>query len=70
MGKYDDIIDLKHPNLHHKRMSTLDRAAQFASFAALTGHEELLENTAAENEKSINDKDLSWHLLPDADDFV
>ncbi|MCR5388334.1 MAG: hypothetical protein K6E56_03710 [Lachnospiraceae bacterium] len=70
MGKYDDIIDMKNPELHHKRMSTLDRAAQFASFAALTGHEEMLENTAFENDRTINERDLYWHELPNADDFI
>ena len=70
MGKYDDIIDLPNPVLKHKRMSVLDRAAQFAAFAALTGHEELLSNTAMENENEIEENDFYWHSLPDADDFI
>lgn len=38
-GKYDDIIDLPHPEPRtHPRMSLHDRAAQFAPYAALTGH--------------------------------
>ena len=38
-GKYDDIIDLPHPEPQtHPRMSLRDRAAQFAPYAALTGH--------------------------------
>ena len=38
-GKYDDIIDLPHPEPQtHPRMPMRDRAAQFAPFAALTGH--------------------------------
>ena len=34
---YDDIIDLPHhePSPRHPRMSRIDRAAQFAPFAAL-----------------------------------
>ena len=38
MGKYDDIINLPHPDPRtRQRMPELERAAQFASFAALTG---------------------------------
>ena len=38
-GHYDDIIDLPHPEPQtHPRMPLRDRAAQFAPFAALTGH--------------------------------
>jgi hypothetical protein len=45
--KYDDIINLPHPNsAKHPRMSLYDRAAQFSPFAALTGHEEAIEETA------------------------
>ena len=45
--RYDDIIHLPHPELRgHPRMSAQDRAAQFAPFAALTGHEEAIRETA------------------------
>lgn len=45
--KYDDIINLPHPtSKKHPRMSLHDRAAQFSPFAALTGHEEAIEETA------------------------
>jgi len=44
---YDDIINLPHHvSDHHKPMSRLDRAAQFSPFAALTGYEEAVEETA------------------------
>jgi hypothetical protein len=44
---YDDIINLPHHvSSHHKQMSMLNRAAQFAPFAALSGHEEAIEETA------------------------
>ena len=43
MGKYDDIIDLEHHRSQkHPPMPEADRAAQFAPFAALTGHTQLL----------------------------
>lgn len=46
-SKYDDMIHLPHPtSSKHPRMSALSRAAQFAAFAALTGHEEAIEETA------------------------
>lgn len=39
MKKYGDIIDLPHHVSHrHPQMPVEDRAAQFAAFAALTGH--------------------------------
>ena len=45
-GKYDDIIDLPHPEPQtHPRMPMRDRAAQFAPFAALTGHRAALAET-------------------------
>lgn len=45
--KYDDIINLPH-YVSRKRvhMSLHDRAAQFAPFAALTGHQESIQETA------------------------
>lgn len=46
-GRYDDIIDLPHHvSLKRKRMSFSDRAAQFGSFAALTGHGAAINETA------------------------
>ena len=47
MGKYDDIINLPNPTPACKpRMSALDRAAQFAPFAALTGYEAVVAEAA------------------------
>lgn len=45
--KYDDIINRPHPtSKRHPRMPLEDRAAQFAPFAALTGHEAAIKETA------------------------
>lgn len=47
MGKYDDIIHTPWPRPTKRvRMSLEDRAAQFASFAALTGYDAVLAETA------------------------
>ncbi len=46
-GPYYDIINMpRHVSTKRPRMSNLDRAAQFAPFAALTGHEEAVSETA------------------------
>ena len=52
--KYDDIINLPYEKSKtHPHMSNSDRAAQFAPFAALTGYEELIKETARVTEKKI-----------------
>lgn len=57
MGKYDDIINLEHPtSKKHPRMSALDRAAQFAPFAALTGFGDVIDDATSENEELYNIK--------------
>lgn len=43
---YDDIIGLKRPFSRYRRMPRPERAVQFAPFATLTGHEEILQETA------------------------
>lgn len=45
--KYDDIIDMEYPlKTERPRMSLYDRASQFAPFAALTGYDALIGETA------------------------
>lgn len=46
MNRYDDIINLPHYEPHHKRMFMSNRAAQFAPFSALTGHNDAIAETA------------------------
>jgi len=56
--KYDDIINLPHhQSTRRPHMSLHDRAAQFAPFAALSGHEEAIEETVKLNEMRIAQKD-------------
>ncbi len=62
-GKYDDIIGLPHwEPKHHSRMSILDRAAQFAPFAALTGFEGVIDDTS----RKVNAND---GMAPYGDDY-
>lgn len=47
MNGYDDIINLPHHvSTRHPRMSMSQRAAQFAPFAALEGHDDAIHRTA------------------------
>ena len=51
MSNYDDIINLPHHvSKRHPQMSMWNRAAQFAPFAALTGYEDAIQESAKENE--------------------
>lgn len=51
--EYDDIINLPHHmSSNHPRMTMEQRAAQFAPFAALTGHGAAIEETARQNAQS------------------
>lgn len=44
---YDDIINLPHHvSARHPQMSLYNRAAQFAPFAALSGHDDAIDETA------------------------
>lgn len=52
---YDDIINLPHhQSATRPHMSLHDRAAQFAPFAALTGHSAVISRTADEHIDDIN----------------
>lgn len=52
--RYDDIIDLPHhQSATRPHMSNYDRAAQFSPFAALTGHDEAIEETARLTDREI-----------------
>ena len=53
-GRYDDIIDLPHPvSQRHPQMPLADRAAQFSPFAALTGLDAALQETARLTDQRI-----------------
>lgn len=52
--QYDDLYDRARPvSKKHPPMSRLDRAAQFAPFAALTGYEEQLSETGRLTDRRV-----------------
>ena len=52
MGDYTDIIHLPHPEpKNHPRMPMEARAAQFAPFAALTGYDAVISETARQTDR-------------------
>lgn len=53
MGIYDDIINLNRPKSKYPQMSLYQRSAQFAPFAALTGYEGQVKETARLTDKRI-----------------
>lgn len=60
---YDDIIHLPHPvSAHHPPMPMKARAAQFAPFAALSGHREALNESARYTEPFTPDAYRPAHL--------
>lgn len=53
-SEYDDIINLlHHVSSKHAHMALMDRAAQFAPFAALTGHDAAVKETARLTTKRV-----------------
>lgn len=66
MGKYDDIINLPHHiSKKHPQMSLEARAAQFAPFAALTGYDNAVKETARLTNERI-DLDEEAKIMLDA----
>lgn len=52
--EYAEIINMPRPEpKFHQRMPMIKRAAQFAPFAALTGYDEVVKQTAREHEARI-----------------
>ena len=53
-GEYDDIINLPRPiSKTHPPMPMMDRAAQFSPFAALTGYDAAIKETARLTDEKI-----------------
>ncbi len=61
---YDDIINLpRHVSKSHPHMSILDRAAQFSQFAALTGYESAIKETARLTNKRMELDEAAKNVL-------
>ena len=63
MNSYNDIID--HPHYQSKtrpHMSMINRAAQFAPFAALSGYEESVAETARLSREQIDKEEAGVPL--------
>lgn len=62
-GQYDDIINLPHHvSTKRPQMSMLDRAAQFSPFAALTGYDSAIKETArlTDSKITLDEEELSF----------
>lgn len=65
MEEYEDIINQPHfEPRRHPRMPLANRAAQFAPFAAVTGHNEAAHDTAQQHIASIDveTEDEDWMM--------
>ncbi len=63
-GKYDDMLELPHPEFpNHPRMPVASRAAIFSPFAALTGHADAIAETARQTQQQIELDEDSRLLL-------
>lgn len=63
MSNYDDIINLDRPVSKHSHLSIDSRASQFSPFAALTGYENAVKETARLTDKRIEMDDGLKELL-------
>lgn len=63
-NEYDDIINLPHHvSKVHPQMTMYQRAAQFAPFAALTGHDAAIRETARLTDSQIELGDENKEIL-------
>jgi len=71
MGKYDKIIDLPHhQSKNHPQMPLRDRAAQFSPFAALTGYDDLVVETARITHEQIELDESQLEVLNQKQAFL
>ena len=69
MSSYEDILHLPHHQSEkHPHMSMIDRGAQFSPFAALTGYEDAIQETArlADDRIEVSDGDIAADELNEA----
>ena len=67
MGRYDDIIHLPHHvSKTRPHMSLIDRGAQFSPFAALTGYEAVIAESARLTDACTELVDEGLNMLDDS----
>ena len=59
MTKYEDILHLSRPQSRHTPMSRENRAVQFSPFAALTGFEDAVTETARQTDMQVLPDDFT-----------
>ena len=65
-GKYDDIINLPHyVSKKHPSMAVIGRAAQFSPFAALTGYDAAIKETARLTDEKVELDEHSTNAMRD-----
>ncbi|MBQ8766457.1 MAG: hypothetical protein IJZ16_06590 [Clostridia bacterium] len=71
MENYKDIINLPHyQSKKRPQMSLHDRAAQFSPFAALTGHDEAIRETARLTDRKIELDETKKTILNDKLNYI
>lgn len=71
MEKYNDIINLPHYRSKKRpHMSAHDRAGQFSPFAALTGHDEAIKETARLTDKKTELDETTKAILDEKFRFI
>ena len=69
--RYNDIINLPHYRSNKRpHMSAHDRAAQFSPFAALTGHDEAIQETARLTDKKVELDEATKTMLNEKFNFI
>ena len=69
--RYNDIINLPHyQSKKRPQMSLHDRAAQFSPFAALTGHDEAIKETARLTDKKIELDETTRTILNEKFSYI
>jgi hypothetical protein len=63
-NRYDDIINFSyHGSKKHPHMDAINRAAQFAPFAALTGYGEAIDETGRLTDEKIDLDETGYDML-------
>ena len=71
MNDYKDIINLPHyQSKKRPHMSNYDRAAQFSPFAALTGHDEAIKETARLTDRRLKLDEATKTMLNEKFSFI